>query len=125
MIDGWWPSYGMPSLITGVALGLAWALFSMSRRRRTFQHAGLEPHGQWLWFLTSLVSMSSYLTLVSAVSLMAYNELIAQEAMWLLLGSAGLAFCTALLFTRFELPRQVMASGTMEPALSKPIRKTA
>ena len=115
----------MPSLIAGVALGLVWALISTSRRRRKFERAGLEPNSQWRWFLISLVSMSSYLTLVSAISLLAWSDLIAPEAMWLLLGSAGLAFCTALLFSRFELPPQVVAIAPLVQPSPHPMRKTA
>ena len=125
MTGAWWASYGEPSLIAGLLLGLVWAKINADRRRRNFAKAGLAPPGQWLWFLASFVSMGSYLALICAVSLMAFHDAIAQDAMWFLLGSAGLAFCTALLFSRFALPTQVAGVQLLEQPSSKSLRKTA
>ena len=125
MAGGRWQFVVGPRVITGCALGFLWAWISTNRRRARFAEAGLRAPSQWLWFLATLVSMGSYLTLVCAVSLMALNDLLAPDVMWFMLGTAGLAFCTALLFTRFELPHQMAMLPHIARPADKALRKSA
>ena len=121
----WWPVYGEPSLVAGVLAGVVWGLFSSARRRRHFKRAGLEPTSPWLWFFTSLISMGSYVALVVALCLMALNDVLEPVAMWFLLGAAGLAFCTALLFARFQSSEHSISVAPTAELSAEEVRKTA
>ena len=121
MMQGWWATFGWPSLMVGCGLGLAWAFVNTARRKQKFKRAGLEPLGQRWWFLASFCSMAGYLTLVAALSLMALHDVLTTEATWFLLGAAGLAFCTALSFARFDAALQGVP---LAPAAQLPVAKS-
>ena len=124
-MDGWWWLYGGPSLGAGVGLGLLWAVCSTARRRRKFAQAGLQPSSQWLWLATNFLSMGGYITLLTALSLLAVHDAIESHTMWLMFGAAALAFCSALLFPRFELPQYVTQRAPVEKPSRQPLRKSA
>ena len=125
MMEGWWPVYGGPSLAAGAALGFIWAMVSTARRRRRFAKAGLDSRQQWGWFLANFLSMGAYVALLTVVSLLALGDLIANEATWFILGSAGLAFCTALVFPRFDLPQPVTEMPPLQQSSPRSLRKSA
>ena len=125
----WWPLIGETSLMLGSSLGFAWAVYSTSRRRRKFIGAALRPQGQFRWFVTSLVSMSCYLTFVLALGLASLNDLLPITMFWFLLGMGSLAFTSALLFPVIEVgrhaPPELMAQEPPANPPLLPVRKSA
>lgn len=101
----WWASIGEPSLIAGITLGFAWAIGSAWRRHTRHRSRGMRPLKQLGWFAFSFVGMASYLTHVAAIGLLGIHNVLPPEAVWLMLGTAVLAFCAALMVGRFEEPR--------------------
>jgi len=128
-MESWWPSIGEVSLVVGSTLGLVWALFSTTRRRRKFLKAAIRPVGQFKWFLLSFLSMSCYLSLIAALGLASFHDLLPPPLFWFLLGLSAAAFATALLFPTVAQPRPpAPAVEAREPPLNPPIlpvRKSA
>lgn len=108
--------------MVGSCLGFVWALISTSRRRRLYLRAAIPPIGQLRWFMLSLVSMSCYLTLVTALGLASHIGLLPQALFWYLLGLSVAAFATALMFPgQDRRPQTTSLLESRDPPADPPI----
>ena len=125
----WWPAIGETSIVVGSGLGLVWAFFSSSRRRRKYIRAAIPPVGQARWFLLNFLSMSCFLTLVTALGLASVYGILPQTLFWFLLGLSAMAFMTALMFPSAEQQwPAIVGRQTQEPPADPPLlplRKSA
>jgi hypothetical protein len=116
----WWSEVGASSMLLGPGLGLIWALWSTSQRRRKFLSAATRPVGQGAWFLLHFCGMSAYFTLVAALGLAAIQELLPAALSWFLLAMSAIAFICAAQFTSVEAPRSLAAARPLQDPPADP-----
>ena len=106
-----------------------WALISTSRRRNKYLRAAKPPVGQLRWFVLNFVSMGCYITLITALGLASFHDLIPAQMFWFLLGLSALAFTTALLFPAIEPVRPTVIDRQFQDPPADPpqwpIRRSA
>lgn len=118
----WWPAIGTASVLTGLGLGLLWAVWSTSQRRQKFLRAAIRPVGQGRWFVLQLTGMSAYLTLVAALGLAALHDLIPADLALFLIGMSATAFVSATQFSSAEVPRpRPLANPVQDPSADPPV----
>ncbi len=118
----WWPMIGETSLMAGGTLGLAWAIVSTSRRKSKFLMAAMPPMGQSRWFLLSFVSMSCYVTLITALGLASLDNMLPPALFWFLLAISTIAFASALLFPATTIGRAAAPElRSQEPPANPPL----
>jgi hypothetical protein len=116
---------GEPSLIAGSGFGLIWATASTKLRRHRYAKAGLLPKRQIGWFLSSLLSMGSYATAAATLLLLGINGALPMDTAIYVLATVGVAFCSALLFARFQQPPELAALPRVELSRPEQLRKSA
>lgn len=80
------------------------------------------PVDQKRWFAIHFIGMGSYLTLVSALGLLAGHGVIPVSLMWFMLGISGMMFFAAMSIGTIPEPRTTAsATITRHPSAEPPI----
>lgn len=119
-MQGWWSSIGETSLLVGSMIGLAWALFSTGRRRRSCLDAGVRPVGQRAWFLLNFLGMSSQVTLATCLGLLSLQGHIPPTLLWFLLAASCLSFMAAISVAGVPQPHWSEQARSSEPSVEPP-----
>jgi hypothetical protein len=118
----WWADVGAMSLYGGMTFGLAWALWSTSRRRQKFLNAAIRPVGQGRWFLLNFCGMGAYLSLVAGLGLAAIHDHLPSPLAWFLIAMSAAAFISAAQFTSVETPHPASAgAAAQDPPADPPV----